>query len=82
MTDFVPLGVMVGLLAYQLYFHHRTVTQLQKERADLLDRLMAKVPEQYFGVRIEEQQAQAAAREAPARRMRSGVQMGPPVYDD
>jgi len=62
-------------LAQQIDVLGNVITHQEKFAQDLLDRLMAKVPEQYFGVRMEENSTEEERPPVPMRAV--GERLGP-----
>lgn len=52
----VAILTLIGMNIAVFVQMRQLLESSEKRNADLTDRLMAKVPEQYFGVRIEEEQ--------------------------
>jgi hypothetical protein len=70
--------VLAAGIVWQRYEHHQQEAAMAKQIKDLQDRLMAKTPEQYFQIRMNEKAMDLEAAEERAEEpVRMGVPMGP-----
>ena len=81
--EYVPWLVALGILAagnvWQWWTHRQDIRLYQAQVKDLNDRLMAKVPEQYFSLRLQEQEQELEQPAPMEEAMRMGIPMGPPM---